>query len=287
MRGAILLTLSALLGLGTMVYFIMYFTTGSLHLPTAYWLVPLFGAIGGAVGGVRENKNKLVLSVVEKPDRINLGVVGDICVGLGGACAIVFLFGNTLKIDLEASASDNARSTVLLISVSFLAGVFGNKVIEKAGREFMSELEDVKQETAKLDATLHAVAARELIRNGEFQQALELCDLALKIEPKNIRSHIAKAAALKRLGKVELALATIDEALSLRPNEVAKADCLYNRACYMSILKMSSTEILTDIKEAFKIFPEIKKDARTDKDLEWMRSVPEFNKLITEGEGST
>lgn len=193
---SIVLTLSALLGLGTMVYFIMHFTTDKLSLPMAYWLVPLFGAVGGAVGGVRRNKNKLALSMVEIPNKIQLGVVGDICVGLGGACAMVFLFGNTLQIDPAA----NPRSSVLLISVSFLAGVFGNKIIERAGQELLNKAMDVAQETAKaevahLNAVIHAVAAGELIKSHEFHQALELAERALKIDPKSIRAHIVKAVA--------------------------------------------------------------------------------------------
>ncbi len=89
------LTLAALLGLGAMVYFIMHFTTDRVGLPIAYWLVPIFGAGGGTVGGVLRNDNKLVLCKIEFPNRILLGVIGDISAGLGGACAVVFLFGNT------------------------------------------------------------------------------------------------------------------------------------------------------------------------------------------------
>ena len=268
-----------------MVYFIMHFSTGSLGLPMAYWLVPLFGAVGGAVGGVRRNDNKLALSAVEIPDRIRLGVVGDICVGLGGACAIVFLFGNTLQIDPAA----NPRSSVLLISVSFLAGVFGNKIIERAGQELLNKAKDVAQETAKaevapLNAVIHAVAAGELIKSGEFHQALELAERALKIDPKNIRAHIVKGVALKRLGRVKEALATIEEALRIRPDET---DCLYNRACYMSILKMNSTQILADLKKAFDFAPELRDYARKDQDFESMRDLPEFKSLLGEGEDST
>ncbi len=279
----ILLTLSALLGLGTMVYFLMRFATGSLHLPIAYWLVPLFGAIGGAVASIRNNEKKLVLSVIEKPDKIQLGVVGDICVGLGGACAIVFLFGNTLQIDPEA----NARSAVLLISVSFLAGVFGNKIIDKAGRELMNELADVKREAAKIEATQYADAARDLIERREVNEALESSDKALKLDPNNIGAHFQKARALRHLGKVEEALATINEALGLQPDETYEAECLYNRACYMAILGKDIAQILADLKKSFRLVPATRNAARKDSDFESIRHLPEFKNLVGNGEVST
>jgi len=282
---AILLTLSALFGLGAMVYFIMRFTTGSLNLPETYWLVPLFGAIGGAVGGVLRNENKLALSMIEVPDRIQLGVVGDICLGLGGACAVVFLFGNTLQIDPK----DDARSKLLLISISFLAGVFGKRIVELAGQKLLKQAEEkakaVAQETVTTEvappaAATYAFAATELIRTGEsIPKALEMAELALRYDPKSIHALIEKARALKRLGKVEEALATIEEALRIRPDEPKS---LYNRACYMSILKKNSAEILADLKKAFQSLPELREDARKDPDFESMRSLPEFKNLVGE-----
>src|SRR6267142_1223122 len=132
--GPILLTLSALAGLGAIVYFIMHFTTGHAGLPITYWLVPVFGAGGGAVGGVLRNENRLVLSSIEPPNKILLGIIGDISLGLGGACGIVFLFGNTLRINQA-----DPLANVLLISMSFIAGVFGKRLVEVAGEKFLKE----------------------------------------------------------------------------------------------------------------------------------------------------
>jgi len=265
-----------------MVFFIMRFATETLGLPMAYWLVPLFGAAGGAVGGVMRNDNKLALSVVEIPDKIHLGVVGDICVGLGGASATVFLFGNTLRIDPKT----DALASILLISVSFLAGVFGKNIVELAGQKLLRQAEEKAKavataEVAPSAAVSYAFAATNLINTGEsIPKALEMAELALRYDPNSVHALIEKARALKRLGKVQEALATIEEAVRLRPHEPKS---LYNRACYKSILKMNPTQILEDLKEAFKSDPTIRKDAQQDPDFESIRDLPEFKKLVAEG----
>lgn len=280
---SMLLTLSALLGLGGMVYFIMHFVTGQqVGLPMAYWFVPLFGAGGGAVGGVLRNDNKLALCAVEFPDKIRLGVMGDICIGVGGACAVVFLFGNTLRIDLK-----DAVASVLLISVSFLAGVFGKNIVEMAGQRLLRLAEEkakatAKEEVAPSAAIAYAYAATQMNNGGqEIAKALEMAEMALKYDPKSLHAYVEKARALKRMGKIKEALATVEEAVRIKPEEPR---LLYNRACYKSLLNMNSEEILKDLRTAFEALPELRDHARKDPDLESVRNLPEFNQLIGVGD---
>jgi hypothetical protein len=156
----------------------------------AYWLVPVFGAAGGAIGGIlrdddkggddnkvpdageglasdngeppadnkrlglqnkkpRSNSNKLVLCKMDR-HRIELGIVGDLCTGLGGACSVVFLLNGLLLRGIPKSDSADSRSDIaLLMSVSFLAGVVGKNIIEYASRSLLKQVEQTAKEAGK------------------------------------------------------------------------------------------------------------------------------------------
>ncbi|HEV7684390.1 MAG TPA: tetratricopeptide repeat protein [Pyrinomonadaceae bacterium] len=281
----ILLTLSALLGLGAMVYFIMHFATGVIGLPMTYWLVPVFGAAGGAVGGVLRNENRLILPRIEGPDKVILGVIGDISVGLGGACVIVFLFGNTLRIN-----QTDALSNVLLISMSFIAGAVGKQLIQMASSKFLAEAkeagkaagEQAAEQKVKEDLTPVALVAYEetttrLNNEGKFSRALEIIERILKYDPDNIYAYVEKGRALNGSGKIQEALATVELGLRIRPKDQR---LLYNRACYMARLKMSSEKILTDLKTVCEAVPQYCELARTDPDLDEIRDLQQFNELM-------
>lgn len=283
--GTILLTSTALLGLGAIVYLIMHFATGQVGLPTAYWLVPVFGAGGGVVGGILKNDNALILPRVELPNKILLGVIGDISVGMGGACVIVFVFGNTLRIN-----QTDALSNALLISMSFIAGVVGKQLVELAGKKFIHEAakagkvagEKAAEEAVKKDLTPVAVVAYEetatrLNNEGKFRRALEIVERLLEYDPKNIYAYVEKARALKRSGDVQKALETVEQALRIQPEDLR---LLYNRACYMAILGMDEEKILADLKMACEKVPQYCELARTDADLQKINQSQQFQHLM-------
>jgi hypothetical protein len=88
-----------LLGIGLVaasLWGAMAFLTYRLGVPGGYWLVPIFGSLGGIVGGILRADNKLELCSFDDASKVSLGVVGDIVVALGGASALTFLFGGTL-----------------------------------------------------------------------------------------------------------------------------------------------------------------------------------------------
>ncbi len=275
----------ALAGLGIIVYFIMHFATGQVGLPTAYWLVPVFGAGGGVVGGILKNDNTLILPRLEPPNKILLGVIGDITVGMGGACVIVFVFGNTLRIN-----QTDALSNALLISMSFIAGVVGKQLVEFAGKRFLYEAtkagrvagEKAAEQKVKQDLTPVAVVAYEetvtrLNNEGKFGRALEIIERLLTYDPKNIYAYVEKARALKRSGKVEEALKTVEQALRIQPEDHR---LLYNRACYMTILRMDVPKILADLKTVCEAVPQYCEHARTDADLEKINQLKQFQDLM-------
>jgi tetratricopeptide (TPR) repeat protein len=296
-----LLILSALTGVA------MWFITVRLKVGGVYWLVPIFGGVGGAVGGLLRSGNVLELcslqedtyvsSQRENDERIKstgpathwkvvLGMIGEIAMGLGGATAAVFLFGGTLKFE-----ESEPKTYILLVSVSFLAGAFGKDVVLAAGERLLREAKteskkaSVKAESAQNSAneatsigyTLQAIA---LLRDGKPADALEMTSLALEMDPKNASAYGEKGRALKRLNRVGQALAEVEEGLKLKPD---KAPLLYNRACYKLLLGQGPREdILADLKKALAINPELRKDARGDEDLKPLRDLDEFQKLVAD-----
>jgi len=101
----------------------------------------------------------------------------------------------------------------------------------------------------------------------------------LQYDAKNIYAYVEKARALKRLNKLQEALDTVEQGLRIQPNDHR---LLYNRACYKAILKLSTEEILADLKKVCKAVPQYCELARTDPDLERIRGLEEFQKLMLE-----
>lgn len=300
------LTIFGLLILSALTGTAMWFITVRLTVAGVYWLVPIFGALGGAVGGLLRSDNALELcSLREAKDlhsqkdgkqfksteiptfwKINLGMVGEIAIGLGGATAAVFLFGGTLKFE-----EHDPHTYVLLVSVSFLAGAFGKDVVVTAGERLLREVKTEARE-AKVEAQSahnnanvatsigYTLQATALLRDGKPQEALDMANLALEMDPKNVNAYGEKARALKRLNRTEEALQAVEEGLKVKGD---KAALLYNRACYKLLLgKGSREEILADLKKALTIKPELKKEARTDPDLQSLQDWDEFQKLVAE-----
>src|SRR6267142_2477616 len=93
----------------------MLFITRQLTVSGAYWLVPIFGALGGVVGGLLRSENAFELCSYEeckeklernggiviplKYGKIHLGTLGEVVIGMGGATGAVYLFGGTLRFD--------------------------------------------------------------------------------------------------------------------------------------------------------------------------------------------
>jgi len=286
--GPILLTIVALAGLGAIVYFIMYFATAKVGLPSAYWLVPVFGAGGGVVGGIIRNDNALILARFENSSKILLGIIGDISVGMGGACAVAFVFGNTLRIN-----PNDSLSNLLLVSMSFIAGVVGKQLVEVAGKRFLHEateagkaagekaaeqkVEKVKEDLTPIAVITYEQSVTQLNNQGLFTRALEMVQRLLAYDPDNIYAYVEKARALKRLGKVQEALDTVEQALHIQPDDVR---LLYNRACYLAILNMSTERVFADLKTVCEAVPQYCEHARTDPDLKEVLRLKQFQDLM-------
>ncbi len=288
-EGPFLLTTAAFVALIGAVSAAMYFLHSVLLLHKAYWVVPIFGALGGLVGCLMRNGNHLPLgSFDSKRASVHLGFVGDMVLGLGGASAIVFLFENTLKFD-----PDQKSSYPLLISVCFLAGVFGRLVVQEAGQKMVKEAlsratraEEGVERLIDPSVMTYILESREQYRAKRYSEALGSANKALQMDPTSVRAMNVKARALKQLGRLDEAYALIKEALSQKFSADQNAlenrgVVLYNKVCYGLLLGISTdNEALTDLEESFRMFPRGRIEAASDPDLIRLHQNPEFKRLI-------
>jgi tetratricopeptide (TPR) repeat protein len=271
--------------LGLIVYETMRYVTSSLHMDRAYWLVPVFGALGGAVGAVVRNARELRLCHFESASRVDLGVLEDIALGLGGASAVMFLFAGTLR--LNPSEPD---SHVVLISVTFIAGASGKRILEIATKKLEKIAYDAAEKAAahvKEEVLTGTAAAENFTQNARrkidsalFQEGLELAEKAIRADRRFVRAYIEKGRALKRLGRLDDALSTIQYALRIEPNN---ARLLYNRACYHCLTGKPVEEVLKDLARMREIMPILLyEDASRDQDFQRLKDDPVFKDLITQ-----
>jgi len=280
--GASILTVLGVLLVAASVWAAMAFVTIRLGLPGGYWLVPIFGALGGVVGGILRSDNKVDLCSFESASKIKLGTLGDLVMGLGGASALVFLFGGTL---LKFSPND-AQSLVLLVSVSFVGGAYGRNVVEIAGEKLIRKAREEARQVAKEEARIlvgrpaaiaYTHAAKEMINSGDPQKALEILGTALQNDPHLVGALVEQGRALRRLGRLEEALASLNKALEIDPD---KAEALYNRACYNALLGRKGPAIVSDLKKAFALRPQLREWALQDPDLDSVRNEFEIKEIL-------
>jgi hypothetical protein len=279
-----LLTLALLALIGVAIWKVMEFAIHELAVEPFYWLIPIFGAFGGIVGGLIRGdggeENKFVLATFESSFRIKPGIVGDVAIGIGGAATVVFLFERALPVTASSS------SYALLVSISFIAGVFGKNIIDKA-RE---KLEDIVKQTVKKEKEQDRDArktARDLteeaslaIKKGEFEKAVKLADSAIKMDPNYVNSYLEKGRALRRLNKEKEAKDVIEQAFE---HGLEDWKLFYNLACYKSLLGYPKDETLDDLEKAIAASPGSKQLAENDQDFNNVRDEPRFAKLVKTG----
>jgi tetratricopeptide (TPR) repeat protein len=260
----------------------MAFVTKRLGVPSGYWLVPIFGALGGVAGGILRSENKLELCAFENASNVRLGILGDLVMGLGGASALAFLFGGTL---LKFNP-DEAQSLVLLVSASLVGGAYGRKIIEIAGEKLIRKAREEARQVAKEEArTLvgrpaaiaYTHAAKEMTDSGEPEKALEILKTALQNDSGFAGAFVEQGRALKRLNRWQEALASVEKALKIDPE---KAEALYNRACYGALLGRKADAIAPDLRKAFALRPKLRELADDDHDLDSVRNEPEIKNLF-------
>ncbi len=85
-----------------------------------------------------------------------------------------------------------------------------------------------------------------------------------------------RASGLRMKGKLAEAVAAMEKGVERYPKS---GDCWYDYACYLS-LSGNKVEALAALKKALALAPRVKSLAKTDTDLDPIRSEPEFKKLV-------
>ncbi len=307
-RQAILLTILGFLLIAAAVGLTMWYAVYHLGVDHAYWLVPILGAAGGTVGGlIRQVKGEgdeeesaqkasdegawynFRLCSLEPPSSVNMGVLGDTVVGIGGATAAVFLFGGTLKFE-----PGKPETYVLLVSVSFIAGVVGKKMVETASKRLLNEARNVADKAGtnaarkvakwqtEMAEGVWGFQAQQLSDAHKYSEALGVLDQLIKNSPTSTRAYVWKGRTLKRMGQIDKALEAVNQGLVMQPPRDVMCDLFYNRACYKNLAGFPLDDVLADLKKAISISedPKLKDEAREDEDFKSIWNEKAFLDLV-------
>ncbi len=131
--------------------------------------------------------------------------------------------------------------------------------------------------------------AEALISANQFSEAMDTIDEALRMDPRDGRTVMTKARILKRQALKEepvdrrnllkQAIDCADQAIELLPD---LGEPVYNKACYQALLDPVGmrSDLLANLKQAFRLNPELKQNAKEDVDLSALKQDEEFIKLI-------
>lgn len=279
LKNPIVLTTIGLLIEGSAVWAIVSLLKEPSAQSDHLWLFPIFGAMGGVLGSLlpEHNDNKFMLCEF-KENRIKLGVVGDVALGLGGASTVFFLFGGTLE----------PNSKPVIISISLIAGVFGRQVLLVAGAQFMKAAahDEARRATAEVLENKKILTGNSIIlteyaekanNHHQYRKALEYSQAAIDSEPERVSAYVQKGIALRHMGRLEDALQAVEDALSHDPD---RAEALYNKACYKSLLQRPIDEVLFDLKKSFDKKKHLRVSAKEDPDFSRFKDDTQFRSIV-------
>ena len=114
---------------------------------------------------------------------------------------------------------------------------------------------------------------------GRLEEAIASYDKALEIKPDYHEAWNNRGIALGNLGRLEEAIASYDKALEIKPDDDAT---FYNKACCYA-LQSQIDQAIQNLQQAINLNPdEYREMAKTDSDLDSLRSHTRFQALIQE-----
>jgi len=204
--------------------------------------------------------------------------------------------------DSSCVASSEAFAMVVIVFFGvcgFLLGyLWARLYLQKA----FDELTNIKEEVGEAKSAIYVALSRVFTGIGtwmhpepkdidiaSFDRAMEYLDRGLEQYPDDAELHFEKAIVAKALSTkkqpidqdlLRQALAHAQQASVLKPNN---PNTLFNIACYQALLKKDIKEILPNLREAIRLKPELRENAKSDPDLQSLQDLPEFKELIKSG----
>lgn len=125
----------------------------------------------------------------------------------------------------------------------------------------------------------HAIALKStaLWQANRLQEAEPLVEKLTEINPKESGLWINLAYIRRRTQSLDAAVATLQRAFDANPSD---ALAHFNMACYRAV-QNRPTEALALLKNALHLDPKLKDLARAESDLDSLRLMPEFQRLLT------
>jgi len=139
--------------------------------------------------------------------------------------------------------------------------------------------EELLREAVTIDpgfAAAHDALGRTLYFGGRLDEALTHLQRATELDPQNADFLWHLADCLSEMGDIEGALRVDERMVELAPES---ADARYNVACDLARLGRYD-EALARLEEAIALDPDMAESAAEDTDLDAMRDMPAFRKLI-------
>jgi hypothetical protein len=159
---------------------------------------------------------------------------------------------------------------------------------------FQSDLEErYKKLQREKDTVDLIVLAQNSMAAGQLDEAMKWVNKALKNNPKDGRAMLTKGMVFKLQARqpgyksaegtrlLNQALSCADRSIDLMPPET-KAEPTFNKACYQELLGFDKKEVLATLQAAFELNPRLRKNAKTDEDLNKLWEDAEFKKLTDE-----
>lgn len=110
------------------------------------------------------------------------------------------------------------------------------------------------------------------------QPALDYLNRAEQIDPKYAQTHVSKSEVYLQMSRLKEALSAAEHALRL---DQSSSQAHYNRACALARLGQKK-EAMAALEKALELNPDLINLLNSDFDLDSLRSLPAFKKLLPE-----
>lgn len=147
-------------------------------------------------------------------------------------------------------------------------------------REYEKALADADKniELKPDDPPAWVIKGASLSKLNRLDEALKACEKAIEIKPDHLTAWYNKGIILRQLEKYDESLQAHEKATQISPEY---SPSWYSKACLYA-LKNDKVNALKNLSEAIKLDPKRKKDARNDKDFQWLGEDEEFRKITSQ-----